>query len=95
MQWEGSVFYLHLIVMYYSSFSSLQCPIIQNTAYYDTRSISQLYKVLEIYTGYFDSLDIVILVLLSQQYRNNERLLYVCEVRSVSCTCTQLSFVNP
>ena len=33
------------------------------------------YKALEIYTGYFDSLDIVILFILSQQYRNNERLL--------------------
>ena len=33
------------------------------------------YKVLEIYTGYFDSLDIMILFFLSQQYRTNEGLL--------------------
>ena len=34
------------------------------------------YKVLEIYTGYFDSLDIMILFFLSQRYHNNERLLF-------------------
>ena len=34
------------------------------------------YKALKIYTGYFDSVDIMILFFLSQQYRNNERLLY-------------------
>ena len=33
------------------------------------------YKVLEVYTGYFDSLDINDTFLLSQQCRNNERLL--------------------
>ena len=34
------------------------------------------YKPLEIHIGYFDSLDIMIIFFLSQQYRNNERLLY-------------------
>ena len=34
------------------------------------------YKTLEIYTGYFDSLDIMIFFFLSQEYHNNERLLY-------------------
>ena len=33
------------------------------------------YKVLEIYAGYFNSLDTMILFFSSQQYRNNERLL--------------------
>ena len=37
------------------------------------------YKVLEICTGYFDSLDIMILFFLSQQYCNNERLLYLLQ----------------
>ena len=33
------------------------------------------YKELEIYTGYFDSLDIMTPFFLFQQYRNNKRLL--------------------
>ena len=37
------------------------------------------YKALEIYPGYFDSLDNIDAFVLSQQYRNNERLLYVAQ----------------
>ena len=35
------------------------------------------YKVIEVDAGYFDSLDILTFFLLSQQYRYNERLLYM------------------
>ena len=41
------------------------------------------YKALEIYTGYFNSLDNMILFVLSQQYRNNERLLYLIYLLTV------------
>ena len=44
------------------------------------------YKALEIYTGYFDSLDIMILFLF-QQYCNNKRLLYIILNIFVIC-CT-------
>ena len=46
----------------YSSLSLLRWLIIRNAAYYDTVSISQLQKASEIYTGYFDSLDTMILL---------------------------------
>ena len=39
------------------------------------------YKALDIYTGYFDSLDIMILFFLSQQYHDNERLLYIAKTQ--------------
>ena len=36
---------------------------------------ANFYKALEIDAGYFDTLDIMIFFFLSQQYRNNEKLL--------------------
>ena len=49
------------------------------------------YNALEIYTGYFDSLDNMILFSLSQHYRNNERLLYMKSAVMIMQTyvCTQ------
>ena len=50
-----------VIQMVNSGLSLLQYLIIRNAAYYDTDQYPNYYKVLEIYTGYFDSLDIMIL----------------------------------
>ena len=61
----------------YSSLSLLRCLIIRNAAYYDTRSISKLVQsIRNLYwiirqSGYYDTF------FLPQQYRNNERLLYL------------------
>ena len=63
--------------VHYRSLSLLRYLKIRNAAYYDTTvdQYPNYYTVLEMYTGYFDSLDIDTFFL-SQQYRNNERLLY-------------------
>ena len=57
-----------------SSLLLLRCLIIRNAAYYDTRSISQLLQSIRNLYWIIDSLDIDTF-LLSQQYRNNKRLL--------------------
>ena len=67
-----SCFFVHL---QYSSLSLLQ--LMSDNQYL------KYYKALEIYTRYFNSLDIIILFFLSQQYHSNERLLYlqICFIR--------------
>ena len=69
----------------------LRCLIIRSAAYYDIRSISNCYKALEIYTGYFDSLDIMILfsypssVIITRDTlaKSNDSILYDSQVLTV------------